>query len=277
MRVAAIQLNSQHDKDLNIKTAVDRVAVAASGGAKFVLLPEYVDYLGPKAGADEAAESEEGPAHAAFSEAARVNEIWLHCGSIRVKAPDGRAFNTSVIFGPDGSVLTRYKKIHLFDVDIPDGVTYRESETVAPGNELVTCDVGEWKAGLTICYDLRFPELYRGLTLAGADLLVVPAAFTFYTGRDHWEPLLRARAVESQSYVLAAGQVGTHLMTEGLPPEQTAVRCSSTHGARSWHVHRTPPISSSANSIAPEWRQSVQRCQVCTTGAPTLMRPPPLP
>ena len=123
MRVAAVQLNSQHDKDLNIKTAVDRVAVAANGGARFVLLPEYTDYLGPKEGATAAAESEDGPAHAAFSEAARVNEVWLHCGSIRISAPDGRAFNTSVIFGPDGSVLARYKKIHLFDVDIPDGVT----------------------------------------------------------------------------------------------------------------------------------------------------------
>jgi len=216
MRVAAIQLNSQHDKELNIKVAIESVAAAAQVGARFVLLPEYVDYLGTKAGAAEAAETEDGPAHTAFSEAARTNNVWLHCGSIRVGAPDGRAFNTSVVFRPDGSVAARYKKTHLFDVNIPDGVSYRESETVAPGDELVTCDVEDWRVGLSICYDLRFPELYRCLTLAGAELLVVPAAFTFYTGRDHWEVLLRARAIESQSYVLAAGQVGTHIADGGV-------------------------------------------------------------
>ncbi len=210
MRVAAVQLNSQDDKDFNIKTAVENVAAAAEGGARLVLLPEYVDYLGPKAGEPAATEPEGGPAHTAFAEAARANDVWLHCGSIRVAAPDGRAFNTSVVFRPDGTVAARYKKTHLFDVDIPDGVTYRESDSVAPGHSLVACDVDGWKLGLSICYDLRFPELYRHLALAGANLLVVPAAFTFYTGRDHWEVLLRARAIESQCYVLAAGQVGTH-------------------------------------------------------------------
>lgn len=216
MRVAAVQLNSRNNKELNLKTAVDRVAAAAEGGARFVLLPEYVDYLGPDDGARQAAETEDGPAHTAFAEAARSSGVWLHCGSIRVAAPDGRAFNTSVVFRPDGSVAARYRKIHLFDVDIPDGATHRESDTVAPGQDLVTCDVDGWRVGLSTCYDLRFPELYRGLILAGADLLVVPAAFTFYTGRDHWEVLLRARAIESQCYVLAAGQVGTHVEDNGV-------------------------------------------------------------
>jgi predicted amidohydrolase len=217
MRVAAVQLNSQHDKDLNIKTAVEAVGSAAERGARFVLLPEYVDYLGTKEGAAAAAEPEDGPAHAAFAEAARTHGVWLHCGSIRVAAPDGRAFNTSVVFAPDGSAAARYRKIHLFDVDIPDGVTYRESDSVAPGDRFVTCDVDDWKVGLSICYDLRFPELYRGLTLAGANLIVVPAAFTFYTGRYHWEVLLRARAIESQCYVLAAGQTGPHIADDGAP------------------------------------------------------------
>lgn len=210
MRVAAVQLNSRHDKDLNLKTAVDAVGTAAEGGARFVLLPEYVDYLGTAEGAAAAAEPEGGPAESAFAEAARTHGVWLHCGSIRVAAPDGRSCNTSLVFAPDGSVAARYRKIHLFDVDIPDGVTYRESDSVAPGKDLVTCDVDEWRVGLSICYDLRFPELYRGLALAGATLVVVPAAFTFYTGRYHWEPLLRARAIENQAYVLAAGQHGRH-------------------------------------------------------------------
>ena len=210
MRIAAVQLNSQHDKELNIKTAVEAVGAAASDGARFVLLPEYVDYLGTKEGAAAVTEPEGGPADTAFAEAARTHDVWLHCGSIRVAAPDGRAFNTSVVYAPDGTVAARYRKLHLFDVDIPDGVTYRESDSVAPGDRFVTCDVDEWRVGLSICYDLRFPELYRGLTLAGANLLVVPAAFTFYTGRYHWEPLLRARAIENQCYVLAAGQTGTH-------------------------------------------------------------------
>ena len=210
MRVAAVQLNSQNDKDLNLKTATEHVAAAAKAGARFVLLPEYVDYLGPKDGAPAATETEDGPAHALFAETARRHDVWLHCGSIHVAAPDGRAYNTSVVFAPDGSVAARYRKIHLFDVDIPDGVTHRESDTVAPGEELVTCDVDDWRVGLSVCYDLRFPELYRALTLAGARLLVVPAAFTFYTGRDHWEVLLRARAIENQCYVLAAGQVGAY-------------------------------------------------------------------
>lgn len=238
MRVAAVQLNSQHDKDINIKAAVEAVATAADGGARFVMLPEYVDYMGTKEGAVAAAETERGPAHAAFAEAARANNVWLHCGSIRIAAPDGRVFNTSVVFGPDGSVPARYRKIHLFDVDIPDGVTYRESDSVAPGDQMVTCDVDDWRVGLSICYDLRFPELYRGLTLAGANLLVVPAAFTFYTGRDHWEVLLRSRAIESQAYVLAAGQVGTHTADGGatartngrsmlIDPWGTVVACAS--------------------------------------------------
>ncbi|MDN5854079.1 MAG: carbon-nitrogen hydrolase family protein [Actinomycetia bacterium] len=215
MRVAAIQLNPQHDKDLNIKAAVDQVGLAADGGARMVLLPEYVDYMGTTEGAAAVAEAPNGSAHQAFADAARTHQVWLHCGSIRVASSDGRAFNTSLVFAPDGSVAATYRKSHLFDVDIPDGVTYRESDSIAPGDSLVTCAVDEWTMGMSICYDLRFPELYRGLTLAGADLLVVPAAFTFYTGRYHWEALLRARAIESQCYVLAAGQVGTHIADNG--------------------------------------------------------------
>lgn len=210
MRVAAIQLNSQTDKDRNIETAIDFIGHAAKAGARYVLTPEYTDYLGPNEGALTAAEDPEGPAHRAFSEAARVHETWVHCGSIRVKAPDGRSYNTSLLFGPDGGLVARYRKIHLFDVEIPDGVTHRESDTVAPGDHLVICDVDDLRVGLSVCYDLRFPEMYREMVIQGAGMIVVPAAFTFFTGRDHWQVLLRARAIENQCYVLAAGQVGTH-------------------------------------------------------------------
>lgn len=210
MRVAAVQLNSQANKEVNLKSALEAVDEAAAAGARFVLLPEYSDYLGPDERAPAVAEPAGGPWHQAMAETARRTGVWLHSGSSRVSAGNGRVHNSSVVFAPDGSVAARYDKVHLFDVDIPDGVPHRESDTVAPGDRLVTCDVDGWRVGLSVCYDLRFPELYRAHALKGAQLMVVPAAFTFYTGRDHWEVLLRARAIENQCYVLAAGQVGTH-------------------------------------------------------------------
>ncbi|MGH3502612.1 MAG: carbon-nitrogen hydrolase family protein [Nocardioidaceae bacterium] len=210
MRVAAAQLNSQDDKEANVKNAVEQVAAAAQQGANLVMLPEYTDYLGPADGARAVAEQGQGPAQQAFADAARTHRIWVHCGSIRVAAPDGRSYNTSIVYDPEGNERGLYRKIHLFDVDIPDGVTHRESATIAPGDDVVTCDVDGFRLGLSICYDLRFPELYQALTARGARLLAVPAAFTFFTGRDHWEVLLRARAIENQCYVIAPGQVGTH-------------------------------------------------------------------
>jgi deaminated glutathione amidase len=210
VRVAACQLNSGPDKDLNIKAAFDVASRAARAGADLVVLPEYTDYLGPGAGAFAAAEEPQGPAHTAFADAARELGVWLLVGSIRVKAPDGRVYNTSLVFDRSGQLTATYRKVHLFDVDLPDRVTHKESDTVAPGDRLVQVDVDQTRVGLSICYDLRFPELYRAHALAGAHLLAVPAAFTFFTGRDHWEVLLRARAIENQCYVVAAGQYGTY-------------------------------------------------------------------
>lgn len=215
MHVAAVQLNSQEDKEANIKNAVEQVVAAAEQGARMVVLPEYTDYLGPAEGAREITERGGGPAQQAFADIAKTHGIWLHCGSIRVTAPDGRCYNTSIVYDPVGRERARYHKIHLFDVDLPDGVSHRESTAVAPGGNVVTCDVENLRVGLSICYDLRFPELYQALTARGAQILAVPAAFTFYTGRDHWEVLLRARAIENQCYVIAAGQVGTHAADDG--------------------------------------------------------------
>ena len=137
--------------------------------------------------------------------------MWVVAGSFHEIGPDAaHTYNTSLLFDRDGELAAAYRKIHLFDVEIPDRVSYQESRTVAPGEEVVTVDIDGVRVGLSICYDLRFPELYRRLAIAGAQVLLVPAAFTAHTGRDHWEVLLRARAIENQCYVVAAGQTGDH-------------------------------------------------------------------
>jgi predicted amidohydrolase len=183
---------------------------AAAAGAEFAMLPEYVDYLGPGDTAPKP-EAIDGEFATFFSETARELGIWVHAGSFHERGPDDRhTFNTSLIFGPSGELAATYRKIHLYDVEIAGRVSYQESRTVAPGNEPVIGQIAGVPIGLSICYDLRFPELYRALAIAGATVLVVPAAFMMHTGRDHWEVLLRARAIENQCYVLAAGQIGDH-------------------------------------------------------------------
>jgi len=137
--------------------------------------------------------------------------MWVLAGSFHETGPDeSHTFNTSLVFDRSGSLAATYRKIHLFDIDIPGRASYQESDSVAPGDQVVTVDIDGVRVGLTICYDLRFPELFRQLAVAGAQVLAVPAAFTTHTGRDHWEVLLRARAIESQCYVVAAGQSGDH-------------------------------------------------------------------
>ncbi|NJC73741.1 carbon-nitrogen hydrolase family protein [Planosporangium thailandense] len=210
MRVAVCQLNARDDRAANLRVARGLLHQAAASGAELAVLPEYVDYLGPAAGAPKP-ESVDGEFGAFFADAARELGIWVHAGSFHETGPDAEhTYNTSLLFQPDGSLAATYRKIHLYDVEIPGRVSYQESRTVAPGSELVVATVGDLRLGLTICYDLRFPELYRGLAVAGANVLVVPAAFMMHTGRDHWEVLLRARAIENQCYVLAAGQIGDH-------------------------------------------------------------------
>lgn len=211
LRVGLVQLNSQHDRAANLAAIERLVGEAAARGARFVMLPEYAPYLGPKAGYQEGAEPVPGPLTDRFAALARRHDIYLHAGSLveRTEMP-GKYGNTSVVFNPQGAIIATYRKIHLFDIEIPGRVSAKESDSVAPGDTIVTCEIDGVTFGLAICYDLRFPELFRLLALRGAEVLCNPAAFTAYTGKDHWEVLLRARAIENQAWMLAAAQWGPH-------------------------------------------------------------------
>ena len=211
LRVACVQLNASGFKAENLEKAETLVARAAATGADAVVLPEKWNAYG---GADvirAAAEPiEGGETFEAMAMWARRHGITVVGGSVTELRPGHeRLSNTSVVFDPDGELIAVYRKIHLFDVEV-GGQVYRESDTEEPGDEVVLCDVEGWRTGLSICYDLRFPELYRILALGGAELITLPAAFTLFTGKDHWELLIRARAVENQLYVVAANQWGSH-------------------------------------------------------------------
>jgi deaminated glutathione amidase len=211
LRVAAVQMSSGGDKQQNIADALALIERAAGSGASLVVLPETWDYMGDSDGTRDAGEPIPGDTTARLAEAARRHRIWLHAGSIfEVASGEPRVFNTTVVFDPDGNVAGQYRKIHLFDVSIGDNVLSRESATVAPGDDVVVVDLGGVKLGLTICYDLRFPELYRLLALEGAEVITVPAAFHNHTGKDHWEILLRARAIENQVFIVAPNAWGKH-------------------------------------------------------------------
>ncbi|GIF70992.1 carbon-nitrogen hydrolase family protein [Asanoa siamensis] len=211
MRVAVCQLNARDDRAENLKVARSLLERAASLGADVAVLPEYTDYLGPSSGLP-APEPVDGEYGSFFSTAARELGMWVHAGSFHETGPTPQhSYNTSLLFDRSGSLAAMYRKIHLYDVDIPGKVSYLESATIAPGTTTSVATVEGVPFGLTICYDLRFPELYRSLARdSAAQVLVVPAAFMLHTGRDHWEVLLRARAVENQCYVIAAGQIGDH-------------------------------------------------------------------
>ena len=206
MRVAAAQLNSTDDRTRNLATAERLVRAAAADGAELVALPEKWNLLAGGEALLAAAEPLDGPSLEAARGWARELGIHLLAGSICERGEEA-AFNTSVLIGPEGSDVAAYRKIHMFDVEV-GGVSYRESEYERAGEEIVTAPVGDLELGLSVCYDLRFPELYRILALRGARLIAVPSAFTLATGRDHWEVLLRARAVENQAFVLAPNQYG---------------------------------------------------------------------
>jgi deaminated glutathione amidase len=212
LRVACVQLTSRSDKAANLEKTERLVAKAAATGADVVLLPEKWNAIGDAEVLHEAAETlESGESVEAMSGWARDHGITLVGGSITERR-DGRdkLSNTSVVFDSDGGIVAVYRKIHLFDVEV-GGHVYRESDAEEPGNEAIVAEVEGWPTGLTVCYDVRFPELYRILALQGAELVTVPAHFTLYTGKDHWELLLRARAVENQYYVAAAAQIGETL------------------------------------------------------------------
>jgi deaminated glutathione amidase len=208
LRVAAVQLNATADRAANLATADRLVREAAARGAALVVLPEKWPLLGSGAQLQEGAEAIDGPAMSWARECARELALELVAGSFTERTPDGQRHNTSLHISPDGEIRAVYRKIHMFDVTI-DGLAYRESEYETPGDQIVVSrtDAGV-ELGMTICYDLRFPELYRILALRGARVLLVPAAFTLPTTRDHWETLLRARAIENQAFVIAANQIG---------------------------------------------------------------------
>jgi predicted amidohydrolase len=208
VRVAAVQLNSNGDKQRNLAAAERLVREAAAGGAEFVALPEKWNLLAAGEELVAGAEPLDGPSLSAARSWAGELGIHLLAGSISEQGAAGeKASNTSVLIDPEGEDVAVYRKIHMFDVDA-GGVAYRESEHEQPGTEPVTAPVGELVLGLTVCYDLRFPELFRILALRGARVVAVPSAFTLATGRDHWEVLLRARAIEDQVFVVAPNQSG---------------------------------------------------------------------
>lgn len=210
MKIAAVQMVSTPDVGRNLEAAARLVAEAAAQGAGWVGLPEYFCLLGRQDG-DKLLHAEapgDGPIQRFLSDAARAHGIWLFGGTLPISAGD-RVFNSHCVFAPDGTPAARYDKIHLFAFD-NGRERYDEGRTLAAGAQPVAVQAGALRTGLSVCYDLRFPELYRALMQPPCDLLTVPAAFTYTTGRAHWELLLRARAVENQCYLMAPAQGGTH-------------------------------------------------------------------
>jgi predicted amidohydrolase len=213
MRVSLIQLTADIDPDANRQEAATWIGRAVEADRPdLVALPEAFTLIGGGREARAAATETipDGPTTTLLQELAQHHRITIHGGSFIEAGPDGRAFNSSVVVGPDGAILATYRKIHLFDVTAPDGQSFRESERFAPGTELATFQAGGFRFGCTICYDLRFAELFQLLARQGADAFFVPSVFTLQTGKDHWEVLLRARAIEHGAYVLAAAQTGRH-------------------------------------------------------------------
>ncbi len=209
-KVAAIQLNSQDDLKINLEMSGKLINEAAANAADLVVLPEYANYLS-EAGKIKHAEPLEGRTINFYREIAQKQQIHIHCGSFLEKTDIiDKAYNTSVLIDSQGEIAAVYRKMHLFDVVIPGYVDVRESNTIKAGEEVTVASTPLGTFGFTICYDLRFPELFQRLTGQGAQLIFVPAAFTQYTGKDHWEVLLRARAIENQVYIVSPGQFGSH-------------------------------------------------------------------
>jgi len=210
LRVAAIQMNACLDKQTNLASAEALVVEAAAAGNQLIVLPELFNLYGDLAVAANEAEPIDGATMVQMRAWASRHQVWL-AGSIACRVSTAaKPANLAVVIDPNGQLLAQYAKIHLFDIDVPDKVTSRESDHLTPGNEVVTTELAGMQAGLAICYDLRFPELFRRLTEQSAELILLPSAFTKATGQLHWEILVRARAIENQAYVIAANQVGPH-------------------------------------------------------------------
>ena len=211
-RAACVQLRSSDDVADNVRTASEFIREAKAKGAQFIATPENTTLMAPDGGAklERSFSEDKDPALPQFRALAEELGIWLLIGSLAIKVSDTKTANRSFLLDPKGRVAARYDKIHLFDVDLPSGEKYRESNTVAGGGTAVTADLPWGRVGLTICYDLRFPQLYRALAKSGAFALTVPSAFTETTGKAHWHTLLRARAIENGAFVIAPAQGGTH-------------------------------------------------------------------
>jgi len=210
--VAIVQMNSRDDKRDNIATALDLIDRAAATGARLVALPEVWPYLGPDDAVLDQAETIPGSITELFAQRARRHGIYIHGGSIYEKRlGDPGIYNTTFVLDPTGEIIARYSKIHMYDVVLDGVAEYQESASVTPGDEIAITEIDGIAVGLTICYDLRFPELFRILALRGAQAIMLPAAFTLMTGKDHWEPLIRARAIENELYMIAPAQWGSHL------------------------------------------------------------------
>lgn len=205
-----MQLSSGSDPAKNVDSAVELIRLAASQGSTYIQLPEYFNYLGPVASYPSIAESIPGPTTERLGALAQQLGITLHIGSmLEISLEPGKFFNTSVILDKFGHVVATYRKAHLFDIDVPGEVVFRESEVIASGNQLVVAECSGFRLGMTVCFDLRFPEMYRALSLKGANVFAIPSAFNASTGQAHWEVLVRARAIENHAFVVAAAQVGT--------------------------------------------------------------------
>jgi predicted amidohydrolase len=225
--IAAVQMTSGEDVEANLERCRELVREAATAGALVVGLPENFAYLGggqdhrlalaeelPDAPGTPGERREAGPILSAMRALAHKAGVWLLLGGFPERGSDGtRIRNTSVLLDPEGTVVAVYRKLHLFDVDVPGGKRFRESEAVESGSDVVVASTPWGGLGLSICYDLRFPELYRAMAAQGARIITVPSAFTYETGKDHWHVLLRARAVENQAYVMAPAQFGAHAPT----------------------------------------------------------------
>ena len=209
MKIGIAQMNTQDDKSKNLVQAEELIDRLAAQGAQFIILPEYFHFLGQEEDMPKNAESMEGQSLELNRRKAQEHRVHLHSGSFLEKENDN-IYNTSAVIDPRGNIIAKYRKIFLFDVETPGGFVYKESATITSGNEVVTFKVGDIIFGMSVCYDLRFPEMYRRLMKMEAQVILVPAAFTLQTGRDHWELLLRARAVENLSWVISSAQWGPH-------------------------------------------------------------------
>ncbi len=211
LKTACIQLTSGDNMAENIEKIEAMVASAAKNGAQFVATPENVFLMENPKSEKILYKVEEHPAVQAAAKMAKENKIWLLVGSVAVASGDeNKSYNRSILFNPNGEIVAQYDKIHLFDVEVDDGQVYKESAKIKAGNKAVAVETPLCKLGMTICYDLRFPHLYRALAKAGANIIAVPAAFTQKTGEAHWHILLRARAIETGCFIIAPAQTGTH-------------------------------------------------------------------